>query len=97
MVTSRNEIFSIDAAAIGIGFDAQGAFQMRAAHAAVADKNIAHAARNFAADADAAVAVLHIAIVDDEILAGQREGGGRRRCGRDLMAMQSSPVENVQP
>src|SRR5215472_8229372 len=42
---------------------------MRAAHAAIADENIADAARNFAADADTAVTVLHCAIGNDEVFA----------------------------
>ena len=96
MVTLRNRDVFDHAAAIGIGLDAQSALEMRAAHAAVADKDVAHAARNLAADADAAVAVLHGAIPSTIMFS---HGTLTRRPSPlrpDLMAMQSSPVSKVQ-
>ena len=57
------------AAALGVGFQAQGAVQVRAVHFAILGKNIAHAAGNFAAHHHAAVAVLHHAAAHDDVFA----------------------------
>src|SRR5579883_2213170 len=56
-------------AAHGVVLQAQGALQVRAAHLAVADKDIADATRDLAADRYAAVAVLHRAVADDQVFA----------------------------
>ena len=56
--------------------------RLRAVHAAVFHEHVADAARNFAADGDAAVAVLHAAVADDHVLARRVAPAGRRDCAR---------------
>ena len=58
------------AAADGVGFQAQGAHQVGAAHFAVFHEHVAAAAGNFAADGGAGVAVPHGAIANDEVHRG---------------------------
>src|ERR1044071_1143315 len=55
-------------AAHGVVLEAQRVVEVRAVHRAVFGEEVADAARDFAADGDAAVAVLHLAAADDDVL-----------------------------
>src|SRR5262249_30267241 len=59
-------------AAHRIGLEAQRLIQLRTVEFAVLKEHIAHAAGHFAADGQRAVAVLHFAIADDDVLARNR-------------------------
>src|ERR1017187_10222276 len=59
------------AAAHGVVLEAQNAVQVRTVHPAILGKHVADVARAFAAHGDAAVAVLHGAVLHDEVLAGR--------------------------
>ena len=68
-VVAEVEILQV-AATVRVGLDAQGAVEVRAVHAVVFHVHIAYAARNFAADGYATVAVFHAAIPHHDVFAG---------------------------
>ena len=86
----------MDAAAHGVGLQPQHAVEVRTVHPAVFGEDVAHAAGDLAADGDAAVAVLHLAVADDDVLARHVDAPAVA-LRPDLIAMQSSPVSKVQP
>ena len=69
------------AAARGVVLEAQRAVEPRAVHAALLGEDVARAAGDLAADGHAAVAVLHLAVADDDVLDRRVQRAGRRRCG----------------
>src|SRR5262249_45067326 len=57
-----------DAAALGVGLEPQHAIETRTVHPAPFSEDVPRAARDLAADHDAAVAVTHLAVADDDVL-----------------------------
>src|SRR5262249_733015 len=55
-------------AALGVRLEAEHAIEPGAVHAAALDEDVSRAARDLAADDDAAVAVLHLAVAHDDVL-----------------------------
>src|SRR3954447_19409577 len=61
-------------AAVGIGFDPYRDLEFRAFHQQVLGKDVVHTAGFLAADRESAVAVLHVAVADDDVLAREVAG-----------------------
>src|SRR5262249_57713521 len=55
-------------AALGVRLEAEHAIEPGAVHSAALDEDVSRAARDLAADDDAAVAVLHLAVAHDDVL-----------------------------